>query len=76
MLAPSENWSRAGVEPRLEDLINDPIARLVMRRDKLVPADLLKAVARARARLCKPRRITTGARTRTAGAVSCQDADA
>ena len=30
MFAPREDWSRAGVEPSLEDLINDPIVHLVM----------------------------------------------
>jgi hypothetical protein len=42
------------VEPDLEDLINDPIVRLLMRRDNLVPADLLEVVAQARAHLGQP----------------------
>jgi hypothetical protein len=54
MFAPREDWSRAGVEPTLEDLINDPIVHMVMRRDNVAPSDLLKVVAGARAYLCKP----------------------
>jgi hypothetical protein len=55
MFAPHEDWSRAGMEPRLDDLLNDPIVRLVMRRDKVSPGDLLKVVARARGTLAGPR---------------------
>jgi hypothetical protein len=54
MFARFEDWSRPGVEPDLEDLINDPIVRLLMRRDDLVPADLLEVVAQARAHLGQP----------------------
>jgi hypothetical protein len=54
MFARFEDWSRPGVEPDLEDLINDPIVRLLMRRDNLVPADLLEVVAQARAHLGQP----------------------
>ena len=54
MFAPREDWSRAGVEPSLEDVINDPVVRLVMRRDNVAPADLLKMLAHARAHVAKP----------------------
>ena len=40
MFARFEDWLRPGVEPDLEDLINDPVVPLRMRRDNLVPADL------------------------------------
>jgi hypothetical protein len=49
-----EDWSRAGVEPSLDDLITDPIVRLVMRRDNVTSADLLRMMARARTHLCRP----------------------
>jgi uncharacterized protein (DUF1800 family) len=52
-LAP-EPWSRAGVEPRVDDLINDPIVALVMRRDNLTASDLLEVAVRARALLRQP----------------------
>jgi hypothetical protein len=52
-LAP-EPWSRAGVEPRVDDLINDPIVALVMRRDNLMASDLLEVAVRARALLRQP----------------------
>jgi hypothetical protein len=56
MLAPHEDWSRAGIEPRLNDLLNDPIVRLVMRRGKVSRADLLKIVAQAQRYLGRPTR--------------------
>jgi hypothetical protein len=38
-------------EPALEDLLNDPIVRLVMKADDVTEADLRVLVARLRARL-------------------------
>jgi hypothetical protein len=49
MVAPHEYWLRAGVEPSVADLLNDPIVRLVMRRDNLAPSDVLRVLARTRA---------------------------
>jgi hypothetical protein len=63
MCARREDWLRAGVEPRLEDLIDDPIVHLVMRRDKVAMPVLLEVLARAGAQLRKPAgspRTTTG----------------
>jgi len=49
-------WSEAGEEPRLGDMLADPIVHLVMARDNLSRADVERAVAfgqRAmRSRLC------------------------
>jgi hypothetical protein len=39
------------VEPALEEILSDPIVRLVMRRDRIARADVLAAVYAARARL-------------------------
>lgn len=42
---------RANREPSLESLLHDPVAGLVMRRDNLAPADILRVMARMRSRL-------------------------
>ena len=59
------NWTESGPEPKLNDLLADPIVHLVMRRDGLTPEDVWAAVHFARERL----RATTadaGAGRRTA----------
>ena len=33
-------WSRAGPEPSLDEALDEPIVRLVMRRDRLTAADV------------------------------------
>lgn len=50
-MAAQQDWSRSGPEPRVEDIIHDPIVQLVMRRDRLTTAQVLAAVMKARARL-------------------------
>lgn len=47
----SDRWGEAGVEPRLSDLLADPMIHQVMRRDGLKRADLEAAVAHGRAQL-------------------------
>lgn len=47
------DWSRPGIEPSLEDVLEDPIVHLVMRRDRLTPGDVLKAIEDVRRRLAK-----------------------
>ena len=53
-----EAWGKAGAEPRLADLLADPVVHLVMGRDHLARADLEAAIARGqlalRRRLCGP----------------------
>jgi hypothetical protein len=44
-----DDWLKG--EPRLHEILDDPIVRLVMRRDNLGPADVWAAVDRARASL-------------------------
>jgi hypothetical protein len=43
-------WSVAGGEPRLEDVLADPLVHLVMRRDGVEPGQLRALIARVRAR--------------------------
>ena len=52
------DWSEAGPEPKLGDVLADPIVHLVMRRDRLTPEDVWAAVHVARDRL---RATETGA---------------
>ena len=47
-------YALAGVEPPLEELLDDQIARLIMRRDGIEPADVWRSIAAARARLAHP----------------------
>jgi hypothetical protein len=43
------DWGRPGVEPRVEEIVHDPIVQLVMRRDRLTVAQIMATVIRARA---------------------------
>ena len=36
----SANWAEAGVEPRLDDMIADPLVRVVMRHDGVSTEEL------------------------------------
>jgi hypothetical protein len=47
----AQPYATAGIEPLLEELLGDPIAHLVMRRDGVEPADVWRWVHEARARL-------------------------
>jgi hypothetical protein len=44
-------YTAAGIEPPLEELLNDRIAQLLMRRDGIAPADVWRAVEAVRSRL-------------------------
>ena len=44
-------YTAAGIEPPLEELLNDRIVQLIMRRDGIAPVDLWRAVEAARLRL-------------------------
>jgi hypothetical protein len=46
-----QGYAVAGIEPPLEELLDDQIARLIMRRDGIEPADVWRSIAAARARL-------------------------
>ena len=49
-IRPARPWSGGGCEPRLEDVLADPIVHQLMRRDGVAPADLRALIARVRAR--------------------------
>ena len=44
------DWSGAGIEPALADVMNDPLVRLVMRRDSLTPGEVWSVVNAVRRR--------------------------
>jgi hypothetical protein len=46
----AQPYAVAGIEPPLEELLDDRIARLVMRRDGIEPADVWRWVHEARSR--------------------------
>jgi hypothetical protein len=46
----AQAYATAGIEPPLAELLNDPIAQLVMRRDGIAVADVWRAVEAARGR--------------------------
>jgi hypothetical protein len=46
-----QSYAAAGIEPPLEELLDDHIAQLLMRRDGIGPADVWRSVEAARARL-------------------------
>ena len=39
-----KNWAQAGIEPRLDEIMNDPIVHLVMARDNLNVDDVWQMV--------------------------------
>lgn len=47
-------WGTAGVEPTVEELMADPMTALVMRRDRIGPAEVMEAVQKARRALAEP----------------------
>jgi hypothetical protein len=49
-----QGYAVARIEPPLEELLDDQIARLIMRRDGIEPADVWRSIAAARARLAHP----------------------
>ena len=47
--APMEGaYAHAGPEPRLEELLSDPLIRLLMRADRVEPAELRRLLGRGR----------------------------
>jgi hypothetical protein len=44
-------WNEAGVEPKLSDMLNDPIFKLVMQRDNLEKEDVLHVMNQAKAKM-------------------------
>lgn len=54
----TQDYREAGVEPSVEDLMRDPIVHLILRRDRITPADTWAVVTNARRRLHRPRAST------------------
>jgi hypothetical protein len=54
----TQDYREAGVEPSVEDLMSDPIVHLILRRDRITPADTWTAVTDARRRLHRRRART------------------
>ncbi len=46
----SANWAEAGVEPKLDDMIADPLVRLLMRHDGVSTEELRGMLEALRAR--------------------------
>jgi len=47
----SKKWMRSGEEPRLKDMLNDPIVELIMARDNLNANDIWQVVNQAKAQI-------------------------
>lgn len=52
----AERWLKAGSEPKIADLVADPIAALLRRRDGIAEADVWRAVRAGRDGLRQGRR--------------------
>jgi hypothetical protein len=61
----AQDYREAGVEPSVEDLMSDPIVHLILRRDRITPADTWAAVTDARRRLRRQRARTARPATLT-----------
>jgi hypothetical protein len=61
----TQEYREAGIEPRVEDLMNDPIVHLILRRDRITLADTWAAVTDARQRLHRRRARTVRPATLT-----------
>lgn len=61
----AQDYREAGVEPSVEDLMSDPIVHLILRRDRITPADTWAAVTGARRRLRRQRARTVRPATLT-----------
>ncbi len=46
----TRDYATAGTEPPLAELLADPLLHAVLRRDRLQPADVWRAIERARAK--------------------------
>ena len=61
----TQDYREAGVEPSVEDLMSDPIVHLILRRDRITPADTWAAVTDARRSLHRQRARTARLATLT-----------
>jgi hypothetical protein len=47
-------YARAGTEPPLEEMLSDPVVELIMRADRLQPADVRRLLETTRRQLTPP----------------------
>jgi len=59
---PCKRWAQAGIEPSIEELLNDPIATLLRRRDRLSLEEVRHAVALGKAAMASRGRWATAAK--------------
>jgi hypothetical protein len=52
------NWREGGIEPSLEEMMSDPIVRLVLRRDGLTSPAVVRFLWETRDRLIRRRRAS------------------
>jgi len=52
-IRPADLWREAGSEPRLSELLSDPLVHEVMRRDGVSQAELALVIAEARMKLLR-----------------------
>lgn len=55
----AERYAKGGVEPAVEDLLNDPVTEVIMAYDRITPASVRSLVTEMRAKLlasapCRP----------------------
>jgi len=56
----NRRWAQGGFEPSLDELLDEPIAALLRRRDRLSEAEVRAAVGVARQRLAVARCVSSG----------------
>jgi hypothetical protein len=52
--APASAYARAGVEPPLDEMLDDPVVQLIMQADHVPPADVRRLLETARSRDAPP----------------------
>jgi hypothetical protein len=72
----ANDWARPGLEPRVEEMVRDPIVQLVMHRDRLTLSEIMATVARARARLQPGARLDPPSAGQTAEPFIAQESPA
>lgn len=57
----TRDYSGAGIEPSLAEVLDDPLVQLLMRRDRLQAAEVRRVIDAARRRLAAARANAAGA---------------
>jgi hypothetical protein len=70
----THDWREGGIEPSLEDVMSDPIVRLVLRRDRLTSPAVVRFLWQTRDRLTRRRRASgTGLAVPSPGPLPAED---